>query len=185
MKKILFAVLAVLATAACVSDPAKYVIKGSGLEDGTNVQLIDKLTDEPINTAVVSDGVFEMRGEAAKDAFLSISAEGAGWNFPFINDGKPFEVDYSDNSVKAGSKQNLKLAECDTKTSDLVNEYQTFVRGLMELPEEEVEAKYPEYEAWIDKLGDCFLGVIEENKNSFVPVAFIDQIGRASCRERV
>ena len=176
MKKILFAILAVLATAACVSDPAKYVIKGSGLEDGTNVQLIDKLTDEPINTAVVSDGVFEMRGEAAKDAFLSITAEGTGWNFPFINDGKPFEVDYSDNSVKAGSKQNLKLAECDTKIDNLLKEYQEFYKELVQLPEDEVMARMPEYRAWMDKLSDGYLNVFDENKDSFVPVAFVEQV---------
>ena len=184
MKKIIIALLAVMAAVGCAKN-AKYVIKGSGLEDGVTVQLIDRLTDEPINSAVVSDGVFEMNGEAAKDAFLSISAEGAGWNFPFINDGKPIEVDYSDNSVKAASKQNLKLAECDTKTSDMIKEYSVFVNELMELSEDEVEAKMPEYRKWIEKLGDCFLGVIEENKDNFVPIAFVEQVRSLAGPEKL
>ena len=185
MKKIIIALLAVMATVGCAKNTAKYAIKGSGLEDGATVQLIDKLTDEPINTAVVSGGVFEMNGEAAKDAFLSISTESSTWSFPVINDGKPIEVDFSDNTVKAASEQNLKLAECDTKTGDLLNEYQDFVRGLMQLPEEEVEAKMPEYRAWIGKLSDCFLGVFAENQDNFVPVAFIEQVRSLAGPEKL
>ena len=156
MKKIIIALLAVMATVGCAKNTAKYAIKGSGLEDGATVQLIDQLTDEPINTAVVNGGVFEMNGEAAKDAFLSISTE-----------------------------RNLKLAECDTKTDVLLNEYQDFVRGLMQLPEEEVEAKMPEYRAWIGKLSDCFLGVFAENQDNFVPVAFVEQIRSLAGPEKL
>ena len=185
MKKIIIALLAVMATVGCAKNTAKYAIKGSGLEDGATVQLIDKLTDEPINTAVVNGGVFEMNGEAAKDAFLSISTESSTWSFPVINDGKPIEVDFSDNTVKAASEQNMKLAECDTKTGDLLNEYQGFVRGLMQLPEEEVEAKMPEYRAWIGKLSDCFLGVFAENQDNFVPVAFIEQVRSLAGPEKL
>ncbi len=185
MKKIIIALLAVMAAVGCASDAAKYAIKGTGLEDGVTVNLVDRLTDEPINTAVVNGGVFEMSGKAAKDAFLSISTESSSWSFPVINDGKPIEVDFSDNTVKAGSKQNLKLAECDTKTGDLLNEYQDFVRGLMQLPEEEVEAKMPEYRAWIGKLSDCFLGVFAENQDNFVPVAFVEQVRSLAGPEKL
>ena len=176
MKKFLIAILAVMTVIGCAGNTAKYVIKGSGLEDGATVQLIDKLTDEPVNTTVVSDGVFEMSGEAAKDAFLSIATESSGWSFPVINDGKPIEVDFSDNTVKAASKQNLKLAEYDTKIDDLIKGYQVFYRGLMQLSEDEVMAKMPEYQAWMDKLADGYLSVFDENKDNLVPVAFVEQV---------
>ena len=172
----MLAVAAAALLACNESDVKKYVIKGSGLEDGATVQLIDKLTDEPINTAVVSGGVFEMSGEAAKDALLSISTESSKWSFPVINDGKPLEVDFSDNTVKAGSKQNLKIAECDTKIDNLLKEYQKFYGELLQLSEDEVRAKMPEYRAWMDKIGDGYLSVFEENKENLIPVAFVEQV---------
>ena len=176
MKKIIIALLAVMAAVGCANDTAKYAIKGAGLEDGATVQLIDRLSDEPINTAVVSGGVFEMNGEAAKNALLSVSTESSEWSFPVINDGKPIEVDFSDNTVKAGSKQNLKLAESDTKIDNLLKEYKKFYNELVQLSEDEVMAKMPEYRAWMDKIGDGYLSVFEENQDNFVPVAFVEPL---------
>ena len=176
MKKIVIAVLAVMAAVGCANDTAKYAIKGAGLEDGAAVQLVDQITSEPIDSAVVSGGVFQMKGKAAKDAFLSLSADGSTWSFPLFNDGKPVEVNFGDNTVTAGSELNLKLAEADTKTSDLMQDYNDFVEELMELSDEEVQARMPEYRAWMDKLRDCYLGVVEENKDNLVPVAFIREI---------
>ena len=37
-------------------------------------------------------------------------------------------------------------------------------------------AKMPEYREWFDKLRDCYLGVVEDNKDNLVPVAFIQTI---------
>ena len=119
MKKIIIALLAVMAAVGCANDTAKYVIKGSGLEDGANVQLVDQITSEPIDSAVVAGGVFQLKGKAAKDAFLFLASDASDWRFPLFNDGTPVEVNFGDNTVTAGSELNLKLAECDTKTSDL------------------------------------------------------------------
>ena len=74
---------------------------------------------EPIDCAIVSDGVFQMKGKAAKDAFLLLVSEESDRRYPLFNDGKPIEANYEVNAVTACSELNLKLAECDTKTSDL------------------------------------------------------------------
>ena len=176
MKKIIIALLAVMAAVGCANDTAKYVIKGSGLEDGANVQLVDQITSEPIDSAVVAGGVFQLKGKAAKDAFLFLASDASDWRFPLFNDGTPVEVNFGDNTVTAGSELNLKLAECDTKTSDLMHDYNEFVEELMELPDEEVEARMPEYRKWIEKLRDCYLSVVEENQDNYVPVAFIEEV---------
>ena len=171
----MLAVAAAALLACNESDVKKYAISGSGLEDGAEVLLVDQITGEAIDTAVVADGAFSLKGKAPKDAFLSLASDESGWSFPLFNDGKPVEVNFDDNTVTAGSELNLKLAECDTKTGDLINEYSAFVKGLMQLPEDEVEAKMPEYREWIDKLSDCYLGIFDENKDNLVPVAFVEQ----------
>ena len=176
MKKILIAAVALLTAVGCANDTAKYVINGSGLEDGAQVQLVDQITSEPIDSAVVAGGVFQLKGKAAKDAFLFLASDESDWRFPLFNDGTPVEVNFGDNTVTAGSELNLKLAECDTKTSDLMHDYNEFVEELMELPDEEVEARMPEYRKWIEKLRDCYLSVIEENRDNYVPVAFIEEV---------
>ena len=171
----MLAVAAAALLACNESDVKKYAISGSGLEDGAEVLLVDQITGEAIDTAVVADGAFSLKGKAPKDAFLFLASDESGWSFPLFNDGKPVEVNFDDNTVTAGSELNLKLAECDTKTGDLINEYSAFVKGLMQLPEDEVEAKMPEYREWIDKLSDCYLGIFDENKDNLVPVAFVEQ----------
>ena len=172
MKKLVIAVLTVLAAAGCAKDTAKYVISGTGLEDGAVVRLVDQISMEAIDTAVVADGTFALKGKAGKDAFLALSADGSNWTFPLINDGEALEFDFEDHAVD-GSDLNEKIAECDRKTDALLVEYNTFFNELVKLPEEEQMAKMPEHDVWYKKLSDCLLGVIEENMDNLVPVAFI------------
>ena len=67
MKKISALLLAVAAAAvlACnESDVKKYAISGTGLEDGAQVLLVDQITGEAIDTAVVANGAFAFKGRA-------------------------------------------------------------------------------------------------------------------------
>ena len=175
MKKIIIALLAVMAAVGCANDTAKYAISGTGLEDGAQVLLVDQITGEAIDTAVVANGAFAFKGKAPKDAFLNITSDKSNWSFMLFNDGKPIQVNYADNTLQ-GSDLNNKLAECDAKTDAMMQEYNAFVSELMKLPEEEIDAKEKEYDAWIEKLRDCYLGVVEENKDNLIPVAFIRNV---------
>ena len=93
----------------------------------------------------------------------------------FFNDGKPIQVNYADQTLQ-GSDLNNKLAECDAKTDAMMQEYNAFVNELVALPKEEQEAKMPEYEEWFKKLGECYVSVVEENKDNLIPVAFIRNV---------
>ena len=168
----MLAVAAAALLACNESDVKKYAISGTGLEDGAQVLLVDQITGEAIDTAVVSNGAFAFKGEAPKDAYLNITSDKSNWSFMLFNDGKPIKVNYADNTLK-GSKLNNKLAECDAKTDALMQEYNAFMADLMKLSEEEMDEKEEEYDAWIEKLRDCYLGVIEENKDNLIPVAFL------------
>jgi thiol-disulfide isomerase/thioredoxin len=178
MKKLSTLMLAVAAAAllACnESDVKKYAISGTGLEDGVQVLLVDQITGEAIDTAVVANGTFAFKGKAPKDAYLNISTDASSWSFPLFNDGKPVRVNYADKTLQ-GSDLNNKLSECDAKTDALMQEYYAFIEELDKLSEEEQKAKMPEYEEWYDKLGECYLSVVEENKDNLVPVAFIRNV---------
>ena len=178
MKKVSIFTLAIaaLGLAACSGNTAKYNVTGiNAPEDGVAVYLVDVLSSEPIDSAVVAGGTFQMKGKAEKDAFLNLNVQGSNWTFMFFNDGVPVKADVSNNTL-SGSDLNNRVTECDLKTDAMYREYNAFVQELSALPEEEQMAKMPEYREWFDKLRDCYLGVVEDNKDNLVPVAFIQTI---------
>ena len=176
MKKILLLAVAALGLFACSGNQVKYDIKGvNAPEDGASVFLVDALSSECIDSAVVADGAFRMKGKADKDAFMNLNVLGSNWTFPFFNDGVPVQVDLSNNTL-SGSDLNNRVTEADLKTDAMYRQYNAFIEELSALPEEEQTAKMPEYREWFGKLRDCYLGVVEENKDNLVPVAFIQTI---------
>ena len=181
MKKISILVLALAAAGAlaCSGNNVKYDIKGAAPQDGGLVRLVDAISSQVLDSAVVADGAFQLKGKAPKEAFLNLTAEGSTWTFPLINDGEALEVDFAEHSVD-GSDLNEKISECDIKTDAMMAGYNAFINELMALPEEEQQAKMPEYEEWFNKLGESVLGVVEENMDNLVPVPFIRNV-RSLC----
>ena len=178
MKKISILTLAVAALGllACSGNNVKYNVTGiNAPEDGAAVYLVDALSSERIDSAVVSGGTFQMKGKAEKEAFLNLNVEGSDWTFMFFNDGVPVQADLSNNTL-SGSDLNNRVTEADLKTDEMYQQYNAFVQELSALPEEEQQAKMPEYKAWFDKLRDCYLSVVEDNKDNLVPVAFIQNV---------
>ena len=178
MKKVSILTLAVAALGlfSCSGNTAKYNVTGiNAPEDGVAVYLVDALSSERIDSAVVAGGTFQMKGKAEKDAFMNLNVEGSNWTFMFFNDGVPVKADLSNNTL-SGSDLNNKVTESDLKTDAMYQQYNAFIQELMELPEEEQEAKMPEYREWFNKLRDCYLSVVEDNKDNLVPVAFIQNI---------
>ena len=78
---------------ACTQDNTRYSVQGTAPEDGRTVYLLDMITNEPINSTVVSGGTFQMKGKAARDAYLSVNFDNDDWWFLFFNDGVPVQVD--------------------------------------------------------------------------------------------
>ena len=179
MKKLTAFALAVAAAGAlaCSGNNAKYDVTGANApEDGAVVYLMDQLTSAPIDSAVVADGAYRMKGKAAKDAYLMVTTDDFDWNFLFFNDGQPVVMDYAEKTV-TGSALNNKLTECDKANTDAYNAYNQLIEDFEALPAEEREAKMeefvPQYRAALDKYKEFYLNMIEENKDNLVPVAFI------------
>ena len=178
MKKasILTLAVAALGLFSCSGNTVKYNVTGvNAPEDGASVYLVDALSSQPIDSAVVAGGTFQMKGKADKEAFLNLNVEGTGWTFMFFNDGVPVKADLSNNTL-SGSDLNNRVTEADLKTDAMYQQYNAFIDEISALPEEEQDAKMPEYREWFNKLRDCYLSVVEDNKDNLVPVAFIRNI---------
>ena len=185
MKKsfIVSLVLVIIGTVACSDQNTRYCVSGvNAPKDGTTVYLYDRISNVPIDSAIVSNGSFKLKGITEKDAFLAISMDGFDRQFLFFNDGKPVRVNVSEGSL-SGSMLNSKLAECDKRNKQAYEEYSSVTRTLYEydsLPPEEGEAKIAEflptyYEA-LNKYADFYIELIESNKDNLIPVAFIEQL---------
>ena len=182
MKKLTVLMLAAAAMGAlaCSGNNVKYDVTGANApQDGAKVYLVDQITSEPIDSAVVAAGAFKMKGKAAKDAFLAVNTDDFDWNFLFFNDGKPVVMDYAGKTV-TGSDLNNKLTECDLANTDAYAEYNAVINAFTALPKEEQQAKMeefmPKYQAALEKYKDFYIDMIEENKDNLVPVAFIQQV---------
>ena len=185
MKAISILMLSVAAAGmlACSGNDAKYVITGKNApKDGAAVYLVDRVVADAIDSAVVADGAFQMKGKAAKDAFLGVEVEGSSWIYPLFNDGVPIQIDFADSSV-TGSALNVKLTECDKRNSKAYARLDQLIEDYIALPEEERRAIEDEfvaqYEVVFQDYADTKLAIIEENKDNLIPVAFIENIPEA------
>ena len=172
----------ILAAAACSSNNVKYSVTGvDAPADGAVVYLVDELTTASIDSAIVSGGTYKMEGKAAKDAFLTVHTDGYGWSFMFFNDGEPVIMNYADSTVN-GSALNIKLTECDKANTTAYAEYLALIDTIDEafdaLPEEEQDARKEEYNAQYkvanDRYDQSFFGIIEDNKDNLITVAFME-----------
>ena len=182
MKANTFLFLSVVAAGmlACSGNQAKYVITGKNApQDGITVYLVDRFVEDAIDSAVVVDGTFEMKGKATKDAFLGIEVEGSNWHYPLFNDGVPVQINFTDSSV-TGSALNVKLTECDKRNSKAYARLNELIDGFLALSKEEQAAVEDEfvaqYEAVFQQFADTKLAIIEENKDNLIPVAFMENV---------
>ena len=172
---------------SCSANDVKYDIKGTGAPDGVTVYLVDQISLVRIDSAVVSRGSFQMKGKAEKDAFLAIAIPGdqAPFHFlrsgqiPLFNDGKPVTVNVADGTL-SGSALNTKLSECDRRNQAAYAEYYSLIEEMESLQEDVTQEKAAEmmarYRTAINKYADFFVGMLEENNNSLIPVAFVEHL---------
>lgn len=168
---------------ACSSDNVRYAVTGSHApEDGASVYLIDQTTRRAIDSTVVTRGAFELKGMAEKDAFLAIAVGGSDRQFLLFNDGKPVQVDVAAGML-TGSALNNRLSACVIRDHAAYAEYEQIIRRLDEvasLPEEEAAAQAEEvmmqYRSAIKRYADFYIGMVEENQGSLIPVAFSEKL---------
>ncbi|MBQ6762121.1 MAG: AhpC/TSA family protein [Bacteroidales bacterium] len=190
MKKLSFLLLAVAAVGAfaCSGDQVDYDITGINVpKDGVLVRLVDQISQEAIDSAVVGKNAFQMTGSAPKDAYLVVSIDGFDWEFPLFNDGKLVQLNLADSSMIA-SDLNVRLTECDKRNAAEYDRYNRFLQDFMALSDEEQEARsaewIPQYRARMEEYTDFYMGMIEENKDNLIPVVFISQVPAMAGEEK-
>jgi hypothetical protein len=182
MKAYSFLMLSVAAAGmlACSGNDAKYVITGMNApQDGATVYLVDRIVADDIDSTVVVNGAFQMKGKAAKDAIMYVVIEGTDWNYLLFNDGVPIQINCADSSV-TGSALNTKLTECDKRNSKSYAQLDRLVRDFLALPKEDQNSTEDEFVAWYQdvyqQFADNMLAIIDENLDNLVPVAFIENV---------
>ena len=185
MKTILSTIaLAVTTLTACAQAPTatEYNIKGTCPEDVKMVYISEysKSNATAIDSAVVKNGKFAMKGKAEKDALLGLTITKRDYRM-FFNDGTPIAADLTTNTLK-GSELNTKLNAYDREIDAIENEMMSLYEQFMQAQqrgasETEIEALAKELKPKMQEISERAsrrtLEIIRENKTNLIPVAFI------------
>ena len=178
MKKIVYIAIAAVLLGACTGKQVNYSVCITGVEDGTEMLLTDKLTDDVINSGSIADGELTLTGKADKDALLCVQKSGDEWQTVFFADGDPVKIDLGEKSLE-GSELNEKLSACDKETSDMISDVIMAIAEYGELGEEEQIIKAAEINAKIEEISSLFKSILEENRDNLIPAAFISDIAQS------
>ena len=175
MKKVMFIAALMLATLSAEAQQVKYTINGISKENGKTVSLIDRNTNQTVNTATVADGKFSMSGNAEKDALMAIGIKENPWATLFFNDGTPMTINLNDSTLK-GSPLNERLVRYDI---DINAPYGNYMRKVQSMSEEEREKKKVELTGGLMvammKMMEGVEKVFKEERETLIPVAFISE----------
>ena len=175
MKKVLFMAALMLAVLPTEAQQVKYSINGISKDNGKTVSLIDRRTNQTVNTATVVDGKFSMSGNAEKDAFMAIGIMENPWATIFFNDGTPMTINLNDSTLK-GSPTNERLVRYDI---DINSSYGNFLMKMQSMSEEERKAKEIELVGGLMiatmKMMEGVKKVFNEESETLIPVAFISE----------
>ena len=175
MKKILVMAALIAATLPTEAQQVKYSIDGISNENGKTVVLRDRLTNQIVNSAVVTNGKFSMSGNAEKDAYMGVSTKDASWSVMLFNDGTPVTINLNDSTLK-GSPQNERLTRYDI---DINAPYGNFMMKVQSMSEEERKAKEVELVGGLMiatmKMMEGVEKVFKDERETLIPVAFISE----------
>ena len=175
MKKVMFIAALMLAALPTEAQQVKYTINGISKDNGKTVSLIDRKTNQTVNTATVVDGKFTMNGNAEKDAFMAIGIKENPWATIFFNDGTPMTINLNDSTLK-GSPLNERLVRYDI---DINAPYANYMIKIQSMSEEERKAKEMELAGGLMiammKMMTGVEKVFKEERETLVPVAFISE----------
>lgn len=175
MKKLLVMAALIAATLPTAAQQVKYSINGISNENGKTVVLRDRLTNQIVNSAVVTNGKFSMSGNAEKNAYMGVSTQDASWFVMLFNDGTPVTINLNDSTLK-GSPQNERLTRYDL---DINAPYARFMIKMQSMSEEERKAKEVEVVGGLMivtmKMMEGVKKVFDEERETLIPVAFLSE----------
>ena len=165
--------LAVLPTEA--QENVKYSIDGISKENGKTVVLRNRRTNLVVDSAIVANGRFSMKGNAEKDALMGVSVKNANWSVMLFNDGTPLTINLNDSTLK-GSPMNERLTRYDI---DINAPYADFILKVASMSEEERKAKELELAGGLMiammKMITGIENVFKDERETLIPVAFFSE----------
>ena len=180
----MFIAALMLAALPTEAQQVKYTINGISKDNGKTVSLIDRRTNQPVNTATVADGKFSMSGNADKDALMAIGIRENPWATIFFNDGTPMTINLNDSTLK-GSPLNERLTRYDVEINAPYGNYMLKVQSMSE---EEREKKKVELTGGLMivmlKMMTGVEKVFKEERETLIPVAFIDEYQQVLGQEK-
>ena len=175
MKKNLIIAALMLAVQPTGAQQVKYIINGISSDNGKTVSLIDRGTNQIVNTATVANGKFSMSGDADKDALMAIGIRENPWATLFFNDGTPMTINLNDSTLK-GSPMNERLTRYDVEINA---PYGNYIMKVQNMSEEEREKKKLELSGGLMiaamKMMEGVEKVFKDERESLIPVAFVSE----------
>ena len=175
MKKNLIIAALMLAVLPTEAQQVKYSIDGISKENGKTVVLRDRRTNQVVDSAVVANGKFKMRGNAEKDAYMGVSVKDAMWSVMLFNDGTPLTINLNDSTLK-GSPQNERLTRYDI---DINAPYASLIMKIQSMSAEERKAKELELAGGLMiammKMMEGIEKVYKDERETLIPVAFFSE----------
>ncbi len=185
MKKLLIMAALIAATLPTAAQQVKYSINGISNENGKTVVLRDRLTNQIVNSAVVTNGKFSMSGNAEKNAYMGVSTQDASWFVMLFNDGTPVTINLNDSTLK-GSPQNERLTRYDL---DINAPYARFMIKMQSMSEEERKTKEIEVVGGLMiatmKMMEGVKKVFDEESETLIPVAFLSEYQQMFGQEKL
>ena len=175
MKKYFMIAALMLAVLPTEAQQVKYSIDGISKENGKTVVLRDRRTNQVVDSAVVANGKFSMKGNAEKDAYMGVSVKDAMWSVMLFNDGTPLTINLNDSTLK-GSPQNERLTRYDI---DINAPYASLIMKIQSMSAEERKAKELELAGGLMiammKMMEGIENVFKDERETLIPVAFFSE----------
>ena len=179
-----FAVITLTACAQSIPG-TEYSIKGTCQAGVSKVYVMDVNGNRPtaIDSAIVEDGKFALKGSAEKDALLGLTITKKEY-CAFFNDGTPIVADLEKKTL-TGSEQNTKLNAYDREIDALGSEaqalYAQFAKAQQSgMSEAELQKLANELGPKLNDISESVslrsLEIIKENKDNLIPVAFVNNV---------
>ena len=175
MKKVLSFAALMVAVMPMEAQQVKYTINGMSSNNGETAYVIDRLTNQAVDSAKVVDGRFTMKGSAEKNALMAVGIREVPWLTLFFNDGTPVTINVNDSTLQ-GSPLNERLVRYDV---DINAPYGNYMSKVQSMSAEEREAKKTELTGGLMLVMMQMMGNVEkvfkEESETLIPVAFVDE----------
>ncbi|MCR4764597.1 MAG: AhpC/TSA family protein [Bacteroidaceae bacterium] len=154
-----------------------YSISGT-VPAGVTTVFLNTPHNEPIDTAMVVNGKFQIAGSLLFNSFVTLTDNGSDLPLNMLIDGTPVEVNM-ERSVLKGSKLNERLNKVDREISDLTIDYMQLQMDYAQVPQWQTvlrDSLRRVTTAAFNKVVVEMKNVIRTNSDNVIPALYLSQI---------